>query len=164
MIQAAKSLSLSNLRERAWDMLSAYIRLSHADHRGFCACYTCGAQQHWKEMHAGHAIDGRRNAVLLDDEIVKPQCPRCNVALDGNHPVFTAKLIRQHGAAWWNSKLAASRKPKKYYRADLEQFIEAHRTRIRIIEKSRKWEFLNRHAGELRNPQPMKRTVRRTRV
>ncbi|GEM_PF-776684 len=157
----AKPPSTSVLRSRAWDVLSQYIRRSNADHRGLCTCYTCGAQQHWKETHAGHAIDGRRNAVLLDEAIVKPQCPRCNVTLDGNHKVFTARLIQQHGTAWWHSKLNASRKSRKYYRADLEQLIEEYRRRISVIEKSQKWLLLNDHAGELRNSPQTKQPRRR---
>jgi hypothetical protein len=48
------------------------------------------------------------NAVLFDEEIVKPQCVACNIFLRGNYTIFTTKLIKQHGMQWWENKLINS--------------------------------------------------------
>lgn len=85
-------------------------------------------------MQAGHAIGGRTGAVLLDEEIIRPQCYRCNVALRGNYPVFVTKLIREkarympvpeehkltEAMAWWEVKLQASHQIRKWTCSELE--------------------------------------------
>lgn len=85
-------------------------------------------------MQAGHAIGGRHNAVLFDEEIIKPQCVRCNIFLRGNYQVFITKLIQEHGLEWWEKKLEGSRQIVKMTRGDLEQLIESYRERLSLLE------------------------------
>lgn len=87
----------------------------------------------WKESQAGHAIGGRHNAVLLDPEIVRPQCVRCNVFMRGNYPIFTAKLIRENGLEWFERKLEAARKIVKYTRTDYEELIQTYKTKLEAL-------------------------------
>jgi hypothetical protein len=101
-------------------------------------------------IQAGHAIGGRAGAVLLDEELIRPQDYHCNVGLRGNYPVFVTKLIREKareiGASseigtppaepiaaameWWEGKLAASRQVRKWNRQDLEEKIESYKARL----------------------------------
>jgi hypothetical protein len=75
-----KKPTLKSLKNKAWKLCSEYVRRKDADAGGFCGCYTCGAPIHWKlEAQAGHAIGGRTNSVLLDVDIIRPQCVACNV-------------------------------------------------------------------------------------
>jgi hypothetical protein len=85
----------------------------------------------WKESQAGHAIGGRHNAVLFDEEICRPQCVRCNVFLRGNYSVFTAKLIREKGIGWFERKLEESRMVVKFTMADIEGLIASFKEKLK---------------------------------
>lgn len=135
-----KKPTLKTLKNKAWKLCSELVRRKGADAGGFCGCYTCGAPIHWKlEAQAGHAIGGRNNAVLLDLEILRPQCVACNVFRRGNYPIFTTKLIRENGLEWFEQKLIEARKAVKLTRSDYEQ---------RIAEFRRKLEELDLHTEE----------------
>jgi hypothetical protein len=118
-----KKQTLSGLKKKAWKLFSEWIRRRDADEGGTVNCYTCGALFFWKELHAGHAIPGRHNAVLFDEEIVKPQCPTDNIWKGGQYHIFATKLIKEHGMEWWDQKLIDSRKVVKYTASDLEDLI-----------------------------------------
>jgi hypothetical protein len=116
--------TLKGLKNKAWKIVSEYVRRKDADEGGTTQCYTCGSYLHWKyEAQAGHAIPGRHNAVLLDLEILRPQCYRCNCAMGGQYHIFATKLIKEHGMEWWDQKLIDSRKVVKYTASDLEDLI-----------------------------------------
>ena len=142
-----KPPTLAALKRKAWELLSQCIRREAADENGMVTCYTSGTVAHWKEMQAGHAIGGRTGAVLFDEEIIRPQSYRENVALRGNYPVFTTKLIREKAQAliasgtlqsfstddamdWWEGKLRDSRQVRKWSRSELEALIESYRERL----------------------------------
>jgi hypothetical protein len=125
-----KQKSLRALKAKAWKLFSEYIRRKDADEGGTVACYTCGALMFWKEAHAGHAIPGRHNAVLFDEEIVKPQCVTDNIFKGGMYHIFTTKLIEEKGMDWWKAKLDGARRIVKYTRADIEQMIETYKAKL----------------------------------
>lgn len=140
-----KGKTLPQLKKTAWKLLSEIVRRSAAsDIDGYVPCFTCGQRHPWKEIHAAHAIPGRTGATLLDEEIIRPGCYRCNVALGGNYPVFTTKLIREKAANskgqwhtpeqialdWWEAKLAASRNVHKWNRIELEEKINSYKARL----------------------------------
>ncbi len=118
--------SLSSLKKKAWKLFSEWIRRKDADEGGTVECYTCGKMMYWEKdgAQAGHAIAGRRNAVLLDEEIVKVQCYRCNISLRGNYQEFITRLVRENGFEWWEAKLVESRKTVKLTASDIEEKIE----------------------------------------
>ena len=88
-------------------------------------------------MQAGHAIGGRHNAVLFDEEIIRPQCCGCNIFKRGNYPVFAAKLVREHGIDWWEKKLIEAQQLKMYTRTDLEEMIKSYRERLDRLRDDR---------------------------
>ena len=126
-----KKPSIKSLKNKAWKLLSEYIRRKDADEGGTTNCYTCDLPIHWKyEAQAGHAIGGRHNAVLFDVEILRPQCVACNVFRRGNYPIFTTKLIKENGMEWWEKKLEDSRQLVKLTRDDYEEIIESYKTKL----------------------------------
>jgi hypothetical protein len=129
--QKRKPKSLSGLKKKAWDLLSQCIRREYAQkNNGVCDCYTCPATLTVDTAQAGHAIGGRHNAVLLDEEIIRVQCCGCNIFKRGNYQVFITKLIQENGLDWWLAKLAASKLTIKYSRVDLEAKIESYKARL----------------------------------
>lgn len=126
-----KLKSLSSLKRKAWSLFSHFVRISETDRNGLVECYTCGDVMYWKAMQAGHAIPGRHNAVLYDEEIVKVQCVACNIFKRGNYPIFTTRLIKTHGMEWWEAKLANSRKTVKYTRTDIQGIIDKYTDKLK---------------------------------
>jgi hypothetical protein len=110
------------------------VRLREADEGGYVHCYTCGAPIHAiLEAQAGHAIPGRHNAVLLDHEICRPQCRRCNVFMGGRYEIFTAKLIRENGLEWFEEKLLKARETVKFTKGDLLELIDNYKKKLEEI-------------------------------
>ena len=128
--------SLKGLKKKAWKLCSELVRRTYADEGGTNECYTCGTLLHWKyDSQAGHAIPGRTNAVLLDLEILRPQCYSCNCLKAGQHHIFATKLIQEHGMEWWEQKLIDSRKVVKYTAADLEDLIVNYKQKLNELDK-----------------------------
>lgn len=129
-----KKPTLKSVKNRAWKTLSEYVRRKDADVGGTTYCYTCELPIHWKyEAQAGHAIPGRHNAVLLDEEIIRPQCYRCNCARGGMHHVFATKLIKENGLEWWEKKLLGAREIVKLGREDFELRIAEYKNKISTL-------------------------------
>jgi len=84
------------LKAELWKLFSLYIRKSN-EKNGLVECYTCGKRLLVKEAQAGHGISGRSNAILFEEDIVRPQCSGCNIFKGGSYDVFIPKLIREIG-------------------------------------------------------------------
>ena len=89
-----KQKSLPVLKKKAWKLISEYVRRFGADSNGMQTCFTCGDRKHWKEMQTGHLFHGRLDYSLLN---LKPQCPRCNIWLNGNGAVYAMKMTELIG-------------------------------------------------------------------
>jgi hypothetical protein len=111
-------------KQKVWEVFSKCIRLKYSDKDGYVICYTCGKKMRWQDSQCGHAVGGRTNAVLFDEEIVRIQCPRCNIFLRGNYTIFTTRLIKEKGMKWWENKLLNSKKVKKYSQSELRELYE----------------------------------------
>ncbi len=114
-------------KEKAWSIFSKYIRLrdclltTGTPFRG--KCYTCGKEFDYKKLQAGHGISGRGNNLLLDEEIVKAQCIRCNIQLGGNYEVFVSNLIAENNLKWYQDKLKLKKIPtKKNWEEEYKKF------------------------------------------
>lgn len=139
-----RKISLKTLRKRAWDACSQYVRQFYADSRGYTVCYTCGATDQWKAMQCGHAIPGRSNSVLLDTDILRVQCPTCNIFKRGQYHIFATKLIKEHGLDWWEAKLTHSKQIVKYTKSDYEQIAEDFNLKTRqlsVSKRAEKWKM-----------------------
>ena len=128
-----KKKTLPALKKQAWKLLSEIIRRTSADGYGYCRCVTCGVTRHWKEMHAGHAIGGRKASTLFDEDIIHVQCPTCNIWKGGAYGEFAAFLIRKHGLEWYEKKVESARKPAKLTRGDVETLIENYKKRLEAL-------------------------------
>jgi hypothetical protein len=132
-MKTKKKKTLRQLKATAWKIFSEYVRRKYADSDGYAYCFTSGVRAHWKELQCGHAIGGRHNAVLFDEDICRPQSVRDNVFLRGNYPVFTTKLIKENGMDWWEEKLAGARQVVKFTREDLEDLIAAYKAKLEML-------------------------------
>lgn len=138
-----KKKGVRELKKRAWKLFSIYIRLKYMDAETHTiTCYTCEREMSFRNAQAGHAIGGRTNSVLFDEDIVRPQCYRCNVALGGNYPIFVTKLIEENGLKWWENKLRNSNKTKRFTVNELEKMIEEYTKKIKELENEKSIQVL----------------------
>ena len=95
-----KKLTSPQAKKKAWAVFSQYIRQKYALPNGQCQCVTCNKWDHWKNLHAGHFIDGRNNTVLYNEKLVHPQCFHCNSkqpgCLSGNKVSYTIFMATKY--------------------------------------------------------------------
>lgn len=125
--------TLRSLKNKCWRVFSEYIRRKDADEGGTNYCFTCGEPKFWKELHAGHFVGGRTNAVLFNEEIVKPQCVMCNIFLSGNYGPYTLKMLDLHGREKVEEFMALKKKVVKYTRPDIEELIALYSSKLEAM-------------------------------
>ena len=125
-----KKQSIKSAKKKAWDTFSKWVRLSNADSDGYVQCYTCPTRKHWKEMQAGHFIDGRGNVVLFHEGIVKPQCMPCNIFKKGNKDVFAPKMIMEYGGKKVMEFYALKNQVVQLRIADYNEITEIYKEKI----------------------------------
>lgn len=121
--------TVASLKKQAWKLLSLIVRKT-AGPEGTALCYTCGAEHKTAELQAGHAIPGRTGMLLLDEEIIRPQCVQCNIWKRGAHHIFATKLIQENGMDWWEKKLLGAHQIAKWNKPELEAKIASLRVRL----------------------------------
>jgi len=125
-----KQKTLAALKKIAWQKLSLLVRLDHATKEGHCRCVTCGRRDHWTLLQAGHAIGGRHAAVLFDEDLIYPQCIRCNIFLRGDYGNYALFLIKKHGRKWYEQKQEQSKRMVKEGRAEMLERIDGYNERL----------------------------------
>ena len=128
-----KLKTLPALKKACWALLSEWIRRKDADEGGAVSCYCCGAIMHWKESHAGHFVGGRTGSVLLNPEVIRVCCPRCNLFLGGNYTAFTLRMIDEVGREKVDELLALRHQLKKWSREDLEAFKTEYKAKLEAL-------------------------------
>ncbi|MFW9872167.1 MAG: recombination protein NinG [Candidatus Thorarchaeota archaeon] len=90
-----KIKTIKDYKKEAWKWFSVYIRLKYSQEDGWVQCVTCKKWFHWRRIQAGHFVGGRKNNVLLNEKVVRPQCFHCNVGLKGNYLEFRKHYVAQ---------------------------------------------------------------------
>ena len=126
--------SKSKLKEKAWYEFSRYIRLKYSDSNGNCTCVTCGARKMWKELQAGHVLDGRNNSILFDENIVYPQCYTCNCMLHGNKEAYIPWFIDKFGRDKYDEKVRQKKQTLKYSESELEEMRLLYKQKANSLE------------------------------
>ena len=90
-------------KKRAWDRFSQWIRVKKGiettKYPFLGICVTCYKQFHIRALQAGHMIPGRSNAVLFKEELVNPQCVKCNEGLHGRHSRYRKVMVLKYSEA-----------------------------------------------------------------
>jgi hypothetical protein len=126
--RAKRKEKLSNsprqLKKKAWGLISRFVRTQGMSKSGFNNCYTCGVVKSYKELQCGHLFHGRLD---LDVRNLRPQCPRCNIFLNGNGAVFALKMTEEIGIKGMKDLLLlANTKGNNYSLAELHEIIEKY--------------------------------------
>lgn len=92
----------------AWKTFAKYIKTRDALNTTgttlACRCFTCNRIEPIERIDAGHAIPGRTEGILFDEELVYGQCQTCNRLKGGEEQAFRIILTDRYGEDWWNMK------------------------------------------------------------
>lgn len=129
-----KKPSIKLLKKKAWAAFSLYIRTKASNH-GLVQCVTCGAIKPIKQMQAGHYVDGRKNSVLFVEDIVHPQCVKCNVFNAGAKIEYTVYMLDRYGEKKVQEFIKLKQKVKKFTIEELEDIIKTYTEKTKNIGK-----------------------------
>jgi hypothetical protein len=106
-------------------IFSQYIRLRYSKNE-ISECVTCGKQDHWKKLQAGHFISRKHYATRYDEDNVQVQCSGCNVFRYGEQYLFSKYL----GVDLSEELLMKSRKIQKFTDNELLEMIELYTEKV----------------------------------
>jgi len=113
-------------------IFSRYIRLSNADHTGYCECVTCKKKYHWKNIQAGHFMSRKHHSTRWDEQNVFPQCVGCNIYKSGQQYKYSLFL----GSEVAEQMYQKSNQVVKYSTFELEMLINKYTELVKELEKN----------------------------
>jgi hypothetical protein len=122
-----KANTVSSLKKKVWTAFSLHIRKKYADWRGYETCVTCGKKDHYKNLQAGHFIQGRHNQVLFDERNVHPQCVKCNVFKSGNLVEYYGFMLKTYGQDVIDELRKLDKKNKQFTIKELEKLLKKYK-------------------------------------
>ncbi len=127
-------MTLSKLKKKLWSLTSKYVRLKHADHRGFVSCVTCGHSAHYTALQCGHFIPKAQGlGIYFDLRNLAVQCYRCNINLGGNGAEYYPYMLERYGQATIDELKRLSNMTIKFTQSDYEERIEAMEEMLKEI-------------------------------
>jgi len=107
------------------NIFSQYIRLRYSKNE-ISECVTCGKQDNWKKLQAGHFVSRKHYATRWDEDNVQVQCSGCNVFRYGEQYLFSKYL----GVDLSEELLMKSRKIQKFSDNELLEMIELYTEKV----------------------------------
>ncbi len=121
----AKKPSRKTIITKLDSIFSQYIRLRYSKNE-IAKCVTCGKQDHWKKLQAGHFVSRKHYATRWDEDNVQVQCSGCNVFRYGEQYLFSKYL----GVDLSEELLIRSRKIQKFTDNELLDMIELYNKKV----------------------------------
>jgi hypothetical protein len=122
-----RTLNRTGLIKKLDKLFSRYVRQKHANQGGWVSCVTCGQAMPWEESQAGHFVKRGHHMVRWDEQNVHPQCPRCNLYLNGAQDEYAAYILNTYGKETLDRLLRAKRQSKRWTMAELRELLEQYR-------------------------------------
>jgi hypothetical protein len=120
-----RKASRKTLVKKLDTIFSIYIRRKNSKDN-IAECVTCGKQDHWKNLQAGHFMSRKHYATRWDEDNVGVQCMGCNVYRYGEQYKFSKYL----GETKADELLVKSRQIQKFTDADLIDLIELYTDKV----------------------------------
>jgi 5-methylcytosine-specific restriction endonuclease McrA len=121
----AKKPSRKTIITKLDNIFSQYIRLRYSKNE-ISECVTCGKQDYWKKLQAGHFVSRKHYATRWDEDNVQVQCSGCNVFRYGEQYLFSKYL----GVDLSEELLIKSRKIQKFTDNELLEMIELYNEKV----------------------------------
>ena len=122
-----RKISRNGLIKKVDAAFSVFVRKNHADEHGNVKCYTCDKVMPWKESQAGHWIKRGHASVRWNEANVKPQCPRCNLWLNGAQDAFAVALLQEYGPEMLEELMRLKHTEKRWRIPELHELLEQYR-------------------------------------
>jgi hypothetical protein len=114
------------IKKEFWQIFSKYIR-----QRDNGVCISCGKQDYWRRMDAGHYIPKTAGLSLyFDERNVNCQCTYCNRWMHGNLSRYAIELRKKYGNDILERLDELRRKTIKISTKEYEELIEKYKTKI----------------------------------
>ena len=133
---------LSALYDELAKLIQKLCRMKAAVHEnkeGFIQCVSCNKWYHWKDMQGGHWIERGKLATKFMVENIHPQCVGCNqygMKFRTETRERYSKYMREmYGDDFCDQMLIDSKKPVKFARSDVEEWIREAKAQIKELEK-----------------------------
>lgn len=127
-----------NYKAKLWKIFSEYIRRRDADENGMTSCISCGKQDHWKNLQAGHYLAKSLGmSIYFDERNVNSQCAGCNLWRHGNLPDYALALIAKHGDGILEELNALRRQTRKISPQGYEELIERYEAKLAAMDAAK---------------------------
>lgn len=137
-----KTRKKTNINKTAWRWFSLFIRARDCLEQtgsldGGC-CVTCGMYYPFKQLQAGHCIDGRHDSILFDEQLVNIQCSHCNKSvgyggLGGNYAKYHIWYIQKYGLKDFTMKTILSQQVVKLSSSELIEIADKYRLKYKEL-------------------------------
>jgi|TARA_B110000908_G_scaffold100108_1_gene118152 hypothetical protein len=124
----AKKASRKTIVKKLDTIFSIYIRRRYAK-EDISTCFTCGKEDHWKSLQAGHFMSRKHYSTRWDEENVQVQCVGCNVYRYGEQYQFGLFL----GKSCSDRLVFKSRQIQKFSDVELLEMIEYYKEKVNNI-------------------------------
>ena len=129
--------STRKLKDEAWKAFSIYIRtrdcIRFSGSPDFGRCVTCKTARPFKELQAGHFIQGRSNSVLFDERLVYSQDYSCNgnppFGKGGNYVEYYVFMLEEWGQIMIDEFRALKHKTVIYKAHDYERIRDEYKAK-----------------------------------
>lgn len=118
----SRKVSRKGLIKKLDTIFSQYIRRRYAKNN-IAKCVTCGKEDHWKNLQAGHFMSRKHYATRWDPQNVEVQCAGCNVFRYGEQYKF-GLYLGQELAEELHMK---SRLVAKFTNGELQDLIDEYK-------------------------------------
>ena len=101
---------------------SIFIRRRYAIN-DIATCVTCGKQDHWKKLQAGHFMSRKHLSTRWDEDNVQVQCAGCNIFRAGEQFLFSKHL----GLKLSEKLLIKSKQIVKFTDVEINEMIDYYK-------------------------------------
>ena len=126
----AKKKTRSQVVKKLDAVFSEYIRRRYAKN-DIATCVTCGKQDHWKKLQAGHFQRRKHYATRWDETNVQVQCSGWNVFRWGEQYKFSKWLDANKGEGASEGLAEKANQIVKFTTNELEEMIEEYKEKLK---------------------------------
>ena len=111
------------------DIFSKYIRQKNSVN-GICTCISCGKQERWQDVDAGHYVNRKFYALRYSEINVQPQCRYCNRFCEGNLPEFGLNLQAKYGEDIIKQLISRKYQHTKWTQFDIDTMVKYYKMKV----------------------------------
>jgi hypothetical protein len=130
MAKVSKKPLRKNLIKELDTIFSQYIRLRYSKNE-IAECVTCGKQDHWKKLQAGHFMSRSNYSTRWDENNVQVQCVGCNVYKSGEQYKYSLYL----GNNLSEELYIKSKQIVKFADVELIDMIKDYKEKVNVLLK-----------------------------